>query len=387
MPGERAARGREADASARALQEACAGLGLEARRAARRRRTGSGGARPRRHARSPGSSRARICSRAALSTHAPPSLCWFSAQTVRRLVLYAHKDASLRSEDDSRPPRARPPVRPRRGPGCGRRGRRRALLGRRRPPPRAVRRPVHTGDRRERVGQLRHDGGRAPGPRLHVRADERDPRHSHPAIVETVRRQVGTLDHLFSGMLSRPVVDLARRLAGTLPDPLREGAPADDRRRVERGRDPDGEARHGTARGRLARRVVARHDARRGRRDVQRGPPRLRPDGARQPRRPGAQRTGPTTSRPTARTTGAVSSTSRSTSSTCSRRAASRRASSSRSSARAGSSSSRPATSPRCATSATSGDAPDPRRGADGAVPHRLLVRVRGARRRGARGP
>src|ERR1700755_2303663 len=44
--------------------------------------------------------------------------------------------------------------------------------------------------------------------------------HSHPAIVETVRRQIGTLDHLFSGMLSRPVVDLARRLAESLPDPL-----------------------------------------------------------------------------------------------------------------------------------------------------------------------
>ncbi|WP_185845877.1 aspartate aminotransferase family protein [Kibdelosporangium aridum] len=44
--------------------------------------------------------------------------------------------------------------------------------------------------------------------------------HSHPEIVATVQRQVGTLDHLFSGMLSRPVVDLARRLAGTLPAPL-----------------------------------------------------------------------------------------------------------------------------------------------------------------------
>ncbi|WP_290050570.1 aspartate aminotransferase family protein [Amycolatopsis solani] len=44
--------------------------------------------------------------------------------------------------------------------------------------------------------------------------------HSHPEIVETVRRQVGKLDHLFSGMLSRPVVDLARRLAETLPSPL-----------------------------------------------------------------------------------------------------------------------------------------------------------------------
>src|SRR3954468_12287037 len=44
--------------------------------------------------------------------------------------------------------------------------------------------------------------------------------HSHPAIVATVREAVGTLDHLFSGMLSRPVVELSRRLAESLPDPL-----------------------------------------------------------------------------------------------------------------------------------------------------------------------
>lgn len=44
--------------------------------------------------------------------------------------------------------------------------------------------------------------------------------HSHPDIVATVRRQIGTLDHLFSGMLSRPVVELARRLADSLPAPL-----------------------------------------------------------------------------------------------------------------------------------------------------------------------
>ncbi|MCX2949095.1 aspartate aminotransferase family protein [Lentzea sp. NEAU-D7] len=44
--------------------------------------------------------------------------------------------------------------------------------------------------------------------------------HSHPRIVETVQRQIANLDHLFSGMLSRPVVDLARRLAGTLPPSL-----------------------------------------------------------------------------------------------------------------------------------------------------------------------
>ncbi|HZZ47074.1 MAG TPA: aspartate aminotransferase family protein [Pseudonocardia sp.] len=39
--------------------------------------------------------------------------------------------------------------------------------------------------------------------------------HSHPEIVATVREQVGRLDHLYSGMLSRPVLDLARRLAET----------------------------------------------------------------------------------------------------------------------------------------------------------------------------
>ncbi|MGW0910026.1 aspartate aminotransferase family protein [Streptomyces sp. NPDC002853] len=44
--------------------------------------------------------------------------------------------------------------------------------------------------------------------------------HSHPEIVATVQQQVASLDHLFSGMLSRPVVDLARRLAESLPAPL-----------------------------------------------------------------------------------------------------------------------------------------------------------------------
>lgn len=44
--------------------------------------------------------------------------------------------------------------------------------------------------------------------------------HSHPEIVATVQAQVARLDHLYSGMLSRPVVDLARRLADSLPDPL-----------------------------------------------------------------------------------------------------------------------------------------------------------------------
>jgi 2,2-dialkylglycine decarboxylase (pyruvate) len=44
--------------------------------------------------------------------------------------------------------------------------------------------------------------------------------HSHPEIVATVQRQVARLDHLYSGMLSRPVVELSRRLADSLSPPL-----------------------------------------------------------------------------------------------------------------------------------------------------------------------
>ncbi|NLS01051.1 aspartate aminotransferase family protein [Rhizobium sp. P38BS-XIX] len=41
--------------------------------------------------------------------------------------------------------------------------------------------------------------------------------HTHPDIVATVDRQMRTVAHLFSGMLSRPVVDLAARLAALAP--------------------------------------------------------------------------------------------------------------------------------------------------------------------------
>ncbi|GAA4702718.1 2,2-dialkylglycine decarboxylase (pyruvate) [Promicromonospora umidemergens] len=44
--------------------------------------------------------------------------------------------------------------------------------------------------------------------------------HAHPDIVSTVSSAVASLDHLFSGMLSAPVLGLAGRLAGTLPAPL-----------------------------------------------------------------------------------------------------------------------------------------------------------------------
>jgi 2,2-dialkylglycine decarboxylase (pyruvate) len=41
--------------------------------------------------------------------------------------------------------------------------------------------------------------------------------HTHPDIVATVARQMGAVAHLFSGMLSRPVVNLAERLAALAP--------------------------------------------------------------------------------------------------------------------------------------------------------------------------
>ena len=44
--------------------------------------------------------------------------------------------------------------------------------------------------------------------------------HSHPDIVATVSDAVSTLDHLYSGMLSRPVVDLSKALSATLPPSL-----------------------------------------------------------------------------------------------------------------------------------------------------------------------
>ncbi len=43
--------------------------------------------------------------------------------------------------------------------------------------------------------------------------------HCHPEIVEVVTEMIGRLDHLFSGMLCQPVIDLAETL-GTLAPPL-----------------------------------------------------------------------------------------------------------------------------------------------------------------------
>ena len=42
--------------------------------------------------------------------------------------------------------------------------------------------------------------------------------HSHPEIVATIRHAAGTLDHLYSAMVSEPVVGLAEALAKLAPD-------------------------------------------------------------------------------------------------------------------------------------------------------------------------
>ncbi|MES2206202.1 MAG: aminotransferase class III-fold pyridoxal phosphate-dependent enzyme, partial [Pseudomonadota bacterium] len=44
--------------------------------------------------------------------------------------------------------------------------------------------------------------------------------HGHPEICEVIEDYAHNLDHLFSGMLSRPVVNLASKLAAITPDGL-----------------------------------------------------------------------------------------------------------------------------------------------------------------------
>lgn len=46
--------------------------------------------------------------------------------------------------------------------------------------------------------------------------------HSHPQIVAAASSAMASLDHLYSGMLSAPVVQLSTRLAATLPAPLQK---------------------------------------------------------------------------------------------------------------------------------------------------------------------
>jgi 2,2-dialkylglycine decarboxylase (pyruvate) len=41
--------------------------------------------------------------------------------------------------------------------------------------------------------------------------------HSHPEVLATIREAAGRLDHLFSAMISEPVVSLAEKLAEQVP--------------------------------------------------------------------------------------------------------------------------------------------------------------------------
>ena len=66
--------------------------------------------------------------------------------------------------------------------------------------------------------------------------------HSHPEIVEVVRRYIGELDHLYSTILSRPVVDLAALLAELSPGKLDRVLLVSTGGEFERGRAPHGQA-------------------------------------------------------------------------------------------------------------------------------------------------
>ena len=57
--------------------------------------------------------------------------------------------------------------------------------------------------------------------------------HSHPDIVSTVSAAVATLDHLYSGMLSRPVVELGDSALRDTARVVEQGAAAHHGRGVE----------------------------------------------------------------------------------------------------------------------------------------------------------
>ena len=114
--------------------------------------------------------------------------------------------------------------------------------------------------------------------------------HSHPDIVKTVTDSIASLAHLFSGMLCRPVVTLATRLADTLPDALSKvlllttGAESNEAAHQDGQDRTPGSTRsssfdrswHGMTSGAPRR--------------LSRRPPRLRPGAARQPHPADAQR-------------------------------------------------------------------------------------------------
>ena len=95
------------------------------------------------------------------------------------------------------------------------------ILGQGAGPPGALWRGVLAADRRERQRQLLHRRRRPPDPRFHLGPDERHP-GPQPSRDRRGRAPaaIGELDHLYSTILSRPVVDLAALIAEISPGKL-----------------------------------------------------------------------------------------------------------------------------------------------------------------------
>src|SRR3954463_3792366 len=112
--------------------------------------------------------------------------------------------------------------------------------------------------------------------------------HGHPAMLDAMQDAAGRVVHLFSGFLSRDVIELARELMAVLPGPLaramflspggeaHEAAPRPPQGgRGQRGGPAPRQAAHGRARGARVPRLLARADRRGELEHVQRRPPRL----------------------------------------------------------------------------------------------------------------
>ena len=199
--------------------------------------------------------------------------------------------------------------------------------------------------------------------------------HSHPEIVAVVTEMIGRLDHLFSAMLSRPVIDLAEALAGLAPGLnkvllVTTGAESNEAalrlaKMATGGWEVVGFAQswHGMTGCRVGDVLGRSARSRSGSRSARWRSLRPTP-------------TGPVSPTPTAASTGAPSSTTPSTSSIARAGALAAFIAEPLLSS-GGSSTFPPDTSPRCRHGATSGDVAGPRRSPDRHRSHRHDVRLR----------
>ena len=113
--------------------------------------------------------------------------------------------------------------------------------------------------------------------------------HNHPAVTEAIEKSCEDVVHLFSGLLSPPVVRLAEELGAILPPGLQKMMFMSTGSEFERGRRSHGQAKIRRLRGDRAYGLVARHHCRGILQHVQRWPQRLRAGGSRQHGDPRAQ--------------------------------------------------------------------------------------------------